>query len=73
LPGNQVAIQFRERDQLGDVTRAFEFSSDLIHWAGTSPSGTTVETNLNGISVYQAIFPILQNETFYRIRYSLDN
>jgi hypothetical protein len=68
-----VAIQFRERDPLGDVTRAFESSEDLIHWSEIAPTEINLETNSNGVSVLQAVFPIQQSRTFYRIHYHLEN
>jgi hypothetical protein len=70
---NQVAIQFRERPQLGNVTRQFQASTDLINWSDTSPLSVITQQILGTVLVYQAVFPTQQNQAFYRIRYSLTN
>jgi len=73
LAGSQFAFQFQERSSLGDVTRQFLDSPDLLVWTSTAPLQlNTVQTNGNNL-IYQAVFPLQNFQQFFRIQYTLIN
>ena len=70
---NQFAIQFQERNFLGDVGRQFQSSSDLLSWSNTAPVALNALQNFGASSLFQATFPYQLNPRFFRIRYSVTN
>jgi len=70
LPAGQVAVQFQERNQLGDVTRSFQSSTDLVHWTSATPVSVTPVQNLGLVSINQAVFPVQTINTYFRLVYT---
>jgi hypothetical protein len=73
LPGNQIAVQFQERNHLGEVTRGFVASPDFTTWTNVTPVSVTLVQTLGNISTYQAVFPVQKAPLYYRLNYSLSN
>jgi len=73
LLANQFAFQFQERASLGNVSRQFQSSGDLINWTNTTPAAVKALQNFGGSSLYQALFPVQPAPQFFRIQYSLTN
>jgi hypothetical protein len=73
LPGNEFAVQFQERNELGNVERQFEESSDLLNWTSVTPLQVNTLQNLGTVSIYQAVFSVQPSSQFFRIRYDLTN
>ncbi len=71
LAGNQIAIQFHERNQLGNVVRQFESSTDLVNWTNAIPPTVHTVQNPGTISLLQAVFPAPPGPIFYRLKYAL--
>jgi hypothetical protein len=73
LSADQFAIQFQERNALGDVARQFQSSGDLLGWTNATPATVNVVQNYGASSLYQAQFPLQTALQFYRIQYSITN
>jgi len=73
LPAGQIAVQFQERTQLGDVTRSFLASPDLAHWTNAVPVSVTAVQNLGTASLYQAVFPAQPAPLYFRLNYTVPN
>lgn len=67
------AIQFQERNSLGDVSRQFQTSGDLLNWTNTTPGVLIrLQTSAN-TTLYQAVFQVQASTQFFRICYSMAN
>jgi hypothetical protein len=73
LAGNQVAVQYQARNQMGDVSLQFQTSPDLINWTNVTPVVINQLTNLGTISINRAVFPHQTPMLFYRLDYGLTN
>ncbi len=71
LPGDQVAVQYQVRNQLGDVSLQFEASPDLANWTNVTPVAINEVRNLGTVSINQAVFPQQPPMHYYRLRYGL--
>jgi hypothetical protein len=69
----QFAIQFHERNALGNVGRQFQSSGDLFSWTNTPAAAVNTLQNFGISSLYQALFPLLSQAQFFRIQYSVTN
>jgi len=70
---SQFAIQFHERNALGNVARQFQSSGDLFNWTNTTPAAVNVLQNFGASSLLQAQFPFQLAPQFFRIQYSVTN
>jgi hypothetical protein len=70
---NQFVFQFQERNNLGNVARQFQLSSNLLNWTNGTPVSVNVLQNLGSASVYQAFFPLQPAAQFFRVSYNLTN
>jgi hypothetical protein len=70
---DQFALQFQERNSLGDVVRQFQISGDLANWSNIAPASLNVLQNFGTSSLHQALFPLLIAPQFFRIKYALTN
>jgi hypothetical protein len=70
-PTGAFAFSFRERQNLGDVQRHFESSSNLVDWVEAVPSSLTIMSNLTSAYVRAALFPMQGTASYYRLRYVL--
>lgn len=70
---SQFAIQFHERNALGNVARQFQSSDDLLNWTNTAPATVNVLQNFGTSSLLQAQFPFQLAPQFFRLQYSVTN
>jgi hypothetical protein len=73
LGGSQFAFQFLERASLGNVSRQFQSSVNLLNWTNTTPATVNVLQNLGSTRLYQALFQIQPVPQYFRIQYNLTN
>jgi hypothetical protein len=69
-PGT-FAFSFRERQDLGDVQRHFESSTNLANWVEAVPSSLAVVSTLTNACVRAVVFPAPDLAAFYRLSYVL--
>ena len=69
----QFVFQFKERNPLGDVTRQFQSSGDLLNWTNAAPILVNPLQNLGTTIIYQAQFPLRPAVSFYRLQYNVTN
>jgi len=69
----QFAFEFQERSTLGNVTRQFQSSGDLLGWTNTTPTQLSVIQNTGSNLVYQAVFPLQPDQQFFRRCYNITN
>ena len=65
-PG-QVAVRFRERKDMADVTLRFERSFDLAAWSTVTPASISTVTDLGAVRWREALFPVGAATAFYRL------
>jgi hypothetical protein len=70
---DQFAIQYQERNNLGNVTRQLQSSLDLQNWTNTSPVSINVLQNVGPVLTYQALFPLESQPHFFRLSYNVTN
>ncbi|MCW1925720.1 discoidin domain-containing protein [Luteolibacter arcticus] len=62
-------LQFRQRKDLGGVTRVFQHSSNLTDWPSVSPTSIELLQDLGNAATYEASFPFVGEAAFFRVRY----
>lgn len=70
--GGTFVFSYRERQNLGNVTRFFESSPDLVNWSTATPSQNNIVANLGNVYVRDAFFPEAAPASFYRVRFQLN-
>ncbi|MDB6022779.1 MAG: hypothetical protein JWQ04_2636, partial [Pedosphaera sp.] len=65
-------FSYRERANLGNVTRVVESSSNLLNWTQATPSQLTITSNLGQVYVRNAFFPEAAPASFFRIHFQLN-
>lgn len=68
---NQFAIQFQERNSLGNVVRQFQNSPDLLNWSNAAPVSVTPLRNQGQTTIYRAVFPVQRSAQFFRLTYTV--
>lgn len=69
-PG-QFVLSYRERKDLGDVQRIFQYSTNLSDWNSITPSQITTIANLPTVYVRQATFPAPAASAYFRVGFFL--
>jgi hypothetical protein len=62
-------FQFRERPNLGGITRQFQTSADLNSWSLATPSSVSVVANFGNAWVFEASFPLTNSMQYFRVNY----
>ncbi|MCW1925722.1 hypothetical protein OKA05_24405 [Luteolibacter arcticus] len=62
-------LQFRQRKDLGGVTRVFQHSINLTDWPSVSPTSIELLQDLGNAATYEASFPFVGEAAFFRVRY----
>jgi hypothetical protein len=70
---DQFAIQFQERNSLGNVVRQFQNSPDLLNWSNVAPVSVAPLHDLGRTTIYQAVFPLQPSLQFFRLGYTIAN
>ena len=70
-PSGTFAFSFRERQNLSDVQRHFERSSNLVDWVEVVPLSLAIMSNLTNAYVRTAVFPDQDAAAYYRLRFLL--
>jgi hypothetical protein len=73
LSAGQFAIQFQERNSLGNVVRQFQSSGDLLNWSNATPISISPLQNLGNKTIYQAVFPLGPTLRYFRLSYDVTN
>lgn len=71
--GGQFLFRYHERNELGNVVRQFQVSSDMLQWSNIAPVSVNAVQNFGVSSLYQASFPMQSSPQFFRLGYSVAN
>jgi hypothetical protein len=73
VPGqaDTFAIHFRERKDLGSVTRQFQSSPDLVTWSDETPLEVQDISELGPVLIREASFGCSTGARYFRLRYAL--
>jgi hypothetical protein len=68
-PGTFV-FRFRERKNLGDVQRSFEYSSDMVNWTQVTPASLTNVADLGDVWLREVTFATPDGIAFFRLKFT---
>jgi hypothetical protein len=63
-------FRFRERANLGGLTRHFQNSTDLTTWTPATPLSVTAVSNLGNALILEASFPATNSGQYFRLNYT---
>jgi F5/8 type C domain len=69
IVGGAYRFRFRERPNLGGVTRQFQSSADLNSWGQVTPLSVSVVANLGSNWLFEASFPLTNSMRYFRVSY----
>jgi hypothetical protein len=68
--GNQFAFHFRQRKDLGGLSREFLLSTDLIAWTAVAPLNVSTDQDLGDVVQLLATMSAPPQPSFYRVSFS---
>jgi hypothetical protein len=66
----QFGFRFRQTKDLGDVSRQFERSIDLLGWNVINPLTLSTAQDLGTVNLLQATFAVTNTQAFYRVSFT---
>jgi hypothetical protein len=70
ISANQFAFHFRQRKDLGGLTRQFLLSTDLIAWTQVSPLNVSTDQDLGDVVQLLATMEAPSQPSFFRVGFS---
>jgi hypothetical protein len=70
MSANQFAFHFRQRKELGGLTRQFLLSTNLVAWTQISPLNVSTEQDLGDVVQLLATMDAPPQPSFFRVGFS---